>query len=158
MRWLIALVWLLLAACTSPGTASLEDPVGEDQLSGCAELIGVYPPESITISAGSTSVVAWSYWSCSGYSADNFTDPTGVPRPPGGTVEILVDFIEPGSSLVHMSGGFPQTTPAPELMDGRGWSLVLPSEVEALHLRLCSVDGRCAGYFVTMEEAPAPQP
>jgi hypothetical protein len=117
----------------------------------CAELKGVYPPESVTVVAAEAVEAPFTAWGCQGYDSEGTVE--GIPAllvGPAQEVRIEVPLEDGGQLEVRA------LTPTGERRldvsaDGDSHAVaLLPEESTGLLIRLCTNDGRCANYEVNL--------
>ena len=117
----------------------------------CADLRGVYPPESVTVVAVDAVDAPFTSWGCQGYDSGPLVDeiPDLAVEP---AQEIRVEVpLRSGAELevrvLTQNGEHPLDV----ITDGHSHAVApLPEGSTALFIRLCTSDGRCANYEVNL--------
>jgi hypothetical protein len=117
----------------------------------CAELKGVYPPESVTVVAVEAVEAPYTAWGCQGYDSGPLVE--DIPDlPVGPTQEIRIEVAVKDGGELEVRALTPKGERRLDVdADGQSHTVApLPEESTGLFIRLCTNDGRCANYEVSL--------
>jgi len=118
----------------------------------CRSMLGEYPPDSIVFEGLVPVDVPYTSWSCLGFDSDTVAEePPMLSSSANGEVTIKVEFQDDPTFEIKAETATDRVVLQQEI-DDESVTVHLPEGTEVLWVRMCTNDGRCANYAVTLEQ------